>query len=108
MHSRPTLFSQLVNRLIAKPSQAVQTCGPLIASATELSDQAPNQTSPLWVILHSITESNVRLIHSQPLHGKRLAVQISASSGEVLRVQLATSASHKNGELYETTAEFLS
>jgi hypothetical protein len=63
--------------------------------------------SPSWVILHSITDSDLRLIHSRPLAGRELAVEISGSSGEFLRVILTMEGSEQKGELYETTAQFL-
>ena len=108
MNSRPVHFSELINRLAPTSTAADHACGPLIGSAVEIPDQKRPETAPVWVILYGITESDVRLIHPLPLDGKKLAVQIAAKTGEILRIQLAAAASQKRGELYETTAAFLS
>jgi hypothetical protein len=98
-------FTQLIERIVGPFPPPTQFHGPLIASATEGAN--PIGSSPLWVILHSITDSDLRLIHPRPLVGDELAVQISLHSGEILRVTLSTADSKRNGELYETTARFL-
>ncbi|HUY91155.1 MAG TPA: hypothetical protein VMV10_20620 [Pirellulales bacterium] len=79
----------------------------MIATATEVAAPSDADKSPLWVILHSITDSDVRLIHPRPVAASELAIQIQGDSGEILRVTLAMAGSQKMGELYESTAQFL-
>lgn len=107
MSQRPTTFGQLLFRLASPRAAAAQHHGPVIASATEVAPAAAAGGSPLWVILHSITDSEVRLIHSRPVATNELAVQIRGESGEILSVVLAMASSQKMGELYESTAQFL-
>lgn len=107
MSQRPTTFGQLLRRLTSPPAASTQNHGPFIASATEVASTAAEGISPLWVILHSITDCDVRLIHSRPLAGPELALHIPVTSGEILRVLLTMADSQKNGELYESTAHFL-
>jgi len=102
----PKTFGQLLLRLTSPSRAAIRNQGPVIASATELAGGAEN-SSPSWVILHSITDSELRLIHSHPLESGKLAVRIAAAGGEILRVVLSTAGSEQKGELYETTAQFL-
>jgi hypothetical protein len=61
----------------------------------------------MWIVLHSITDAQVRLIHSQPISAKRLSVRVPARSGEVLRVVLETICSRQQGDLFETCAGFI-
>ena len=107
MSQRPTTFGQLLRRLFSPNPGIVQNQGPLIASAKELAATAKDDDASLWVILHSVTDSDVRLIHSRPLSAGELAVQIPVPSGEVLRVMLTTADSEKKGDLYESTGQFL-
>lgn len=107
MSQRPTTFGQLLRRLTSPNPGIVQNQGPLIASAKEVAATSKDDGSSLWVILHSITDSDVRLIHSRPLSARELAVQIPVPSGEVLNVMLTTADSQKKGELYESTGQFL-
>lgn len=106
MNKRPSTFAHLLRRLAAPVSAAVHGHQPLIASATEVGE-TEGESSRSWVILHSISELDVRLIHPRPLAASELDVQIAAASGEILRVTLAPAESKKKGELYETTAQFL-
>ena len=106
MTQLPHTFGQLLRRL-ASPAVGTQTPGPFIASAAEVKAIATEEVSPLWVILHSITDSDVRLIHLRPLAPGKFTVQIPVESGEVLSVMLTMADSRRNGELYESTAQFL-
>lgn len=108
MSQRPSTFGQLLQRLASANPGGVQNQGPYIASAKEVAATSAEDDSSLWVILHSITDSEVRLIHSRPLSAGGLAVQIPVESGEILRVVLTTVGSEQKGELYESTAQFLS
>lgn len=107
MSQRPATFGQLLNRITAPHTADVQHGGPFIASATEGAANSGENKSPLWVILHSITDSDLRLIHSCPLTAAELTVEIPVESGEIVRVTLAMADSQKNGALYESTAQFL-
>jgi len=98
-------FKQLIDRIVAPLPPPMQIHGTLITSATEGADAIGS--SPPWVILHSITDDDLRLIHPRPLVGDELAVQIPLDSGEILRVLLTPAGSERQGELYETTAQFL-
>jgi hypothetical protein len=107
MSQRPTTFGQLLRRLSSPNPGIVQNQGPLIASAKEIAEASQGDDACLWVILHSITDSDVRLIHSRPLSAREIAVQIPVPSGEVLSVMLTTADSEKKGDLYESTGQFL-
>lgn len=107
MSQRPTTFGQLLCRLISPRAAAFQHHGPVIASATEVAPTTAVSESPQWVILHSITDSEVQLIHPRPVAASELAVQIRGAGGEILSVVLAMADSQKTGELYESKALFL-
>lgn len=107
MSQRPITLGQLLRRLASPPSASESYDRPFIASATEIAANASDDNPAQWVILHSVTDCDVRLIHSRPLAGGELAVQIPAPSGEILRVRVATADSEKKGELYESKGQFL-
>lgn len=107
MSQHPPTFGQLLLRLTSDPPATSQCQGPFIASAMEANAPCPEDASPLWVILHSITECDMRLIHSRPLAGGQLMVRIPIESGEVLNVRLTTGDSEKRGDLYESVAQFI-
>lgn len=107
MSQRPTKFGQLLHRLAPPRSAASQNCGAFIASATEVAPAPAASKAPLWVVLHSINDLEVRLIHPRPVTASELAVQIRADGGEILRFTLSMAESQKRGELYESTAQLL-
>lgn len=108
MSQRPTTFGQLLHRLTSTKAAAAQVYGPVIASATEEAPSPAGEGAPRWVILHSITDDGLRLIHPRPLASPEFTVQIPVESGEILSVVLIAVGSQQKGELYETTAQFLS
>jgi hypothetical protein len=108
MSQRPTTFGQLLRRLASTEAAAAYDFGPVIASAREEAPSPAGGSSPRWVILHSITDYELRLIHPRPLAAPQFTVQIAVESGEVLSVVLTAVGSEQKGELYESTAQFLS
>ena len=74
MSQRPATFGQLLSRLMSPCAMASQHHGPVIASATEVAPAGTGSESPQWVILHSITDSDVQLIHPRPMAASELAI----------------------------------
>jgi len=107
MNRRPTTFGQLLGRIAPAAPAGAFECQPVIASAVELENGEVPLGRSMWIVLHSITDAQVRLIHSQPIGAKKLAVRLEAASGEVLRVILETICSRQQGELFETCAGFV-
>lgn len=107
MSQRPTTFGQLLRRLMPPAPAASQARGPFIASATELPEATASDDRRSWVILHSVTNTELRLIHPRPIASREIVVHFPAASGEILRIVLTMAGSEQRGELYETTARFL-
>lgn len=107
MDRRPTTFGQLLGRIAPAAPAGAFACQPMIASAVELENGDVPLGRPIWIVLHSITDAHVRLIHSQPIGAEKLAVRLEAASGEVLRVILEKICSRQQGELFETCAGFV-
>lgn len=107
MSQRPATFGQLLRRIATPRTAEAQYEGHFIASISEVAGASGNKKSPSWVILHSITDSGLQLIHPRPLPADELAVQIPVVSGEIVRVTLVMAGTQRNGELYESTAQFL-
>jgi len=105
MSQPPNTFGDLLSRLAPPPRAPVRCWGPLIAMAVPHNGRLKPETKPLWVILHSISDWGVRLIHAQPLGDLQVDVEIKAADGEVLRFTLSLGRSQKIGDLYETSAE---
>lgn len=107
MNRRPMTFGQLLSRVAPAASPGALACQPVIASAVELGSGDARLGKSMWIVLHSITDAHVRLIHSQPIGAKRLSVRVQAASGEILRVILEIINSRQQGDLYETCAGFV-
>jgi hypothetical protein len=99
-------FGDLLGLLIAPSEPSVRHYKPLVASAMEIDDEGPTLRPRLWVILHSVTNSGLQLIHARHLKTKKLAVRIESPTGEIVQVLLSVMSTDSRGELYETTAEF--
>lgn len=99
-------FGDLLGRLSAPSEASARQFRPLVASAIEMNDDGPTLRPRLWVILHSVTNSGMQLIHSQRLRTNKLAVRIESPTGEVVQVLLSVASTDPRGELYETTAQF--
>jgi hypothetical protein len=104
--SVPVDFGDLITRVTPPAVPFARACRPVVASATELSDDGPLSNPRLWVILHTITRSTVQLFHSRPLRCDKLAVRIDSPTGEIVNVMLAVASTASRGEIYETTASF--
>ena len=105
MSQPPNTFGDLLSRLAPLPRATVRCWGPLIATALPRNGRSTPENKPLWVILHSISDWSVRLIHAQPLGDLQVDVEIKVADGEMLRFTLSLDRSQKIGELYETSAE---
>lgn len=117
MNRRPETFGELLSRIAPAPPPGAFACQPVIASAVELSgvelgsvelggDERP-LGRPMWIVVHGITEGDVRLIHSRPIRAKHVRVHFNAPSGEILRIRLKVMTSRQQGDLFETVAGFV-
>ncbi|HWB13989.1 MAG TPA: hypothetical protein VG826_32475 [Pirellulales bacterium] len=109
MHSRegPFVdFGDLLCRLSEPSAPSARQLKPLVASAFEIDDDVPTRRPRQWVILHSVTNSGLQIIHSRNLQSKKLAVRIETPTGEIIRVLVFVTSTDPIGELYETTAVF--
>ena len=102
----PVDFGDLIARVMPPPVPSALACRPMVGSATELSDEGQSGSRRLWVIVHTITRSGMRLFHSRPLRGHKLAVRIDTPGGESVNVTLAVHSTVPHGQLFETTASF--
>lgn len=115
MNERPTTFGELLRRIM--PGQATRKQSDLSMSASaiplhgrpteNLAGASALPGRPLSVVLHSVNARGMLLTHAQPMRAKQIAVRISLATGEVLQVLLTLGRSRKNGDLYETQAEFI-
>jgi len=79
---------------------------PVVASAVEIDGEGPSRDTRSWVILHSITDLGLRLIHARSFRAEKLAVRIESPTGEIVQVLVALTSTAEKGDLYETTACF--
>lgn len=79
----------------------------VIASATELLEPNGVASPPFLVVLHSVTDGDLRFIHAQKLASNSLAVRIQLDTGEILRFVLTAAESERKGELFESTGVFI-
>lgn len=108
--STPADFGDLIRRLAAPAAPTAEPVRPFVASAVEL-DCVPNDEQPaseerLWVVVHTITNSEMQLIHSRPIRSKKLVLRIDSPSGEIVKVVLHAKNTSIQGDLFETTAQF--
>jgi hypothetical protein len=106
MKRRPATFGELLSRIAPPSPPGAFACQPIIASAVELGADDRPLGRPLWVVVHGVTDADMRLIHARPIRAKKLSVHFTPSTGEILRITLEAMASRQQGELYETRAEF--
>ena len=106
MMQRPTTFGELLRRLTPDLPSGTYRCPPIVASAVVIDDSAECQSQPFWVVVHSLTDCDMRLLHAAPIRAKHLSVRIEAGRGETVQAILTATCSAPKGELYETTAEF--
>lgn len=106
MNSRPITFGDLVRRLAPELPDDALCNPPLIASATELERPRGVRPRGFWVIVHTVTDDGMKLIHARPIRSKQLSIRIESESGEVLHSLVTLGACQAKGELYETTANF--
>lgn len=106
IQSPPSNFGEVVSRLAPPAVPGASHCRPVVGSVTELADGVPVSEPSMWVIMHTITNSAVHLYHPRPLCSRKLAVRIEGPAGEVVQVMLTAVSTTKQGEIYETTANF--
>ena len=106
MKQRPTTFGALMRRLTPELPTGTYRCPPIVASAVEIDEPPDMQREPFWVVIHSLTDRDVRLLHAAPVRAKYLSVTIEADRGEVVQAIVTAIGSGPKGDLYETTAEF--
>ncbi|HVA48497.1 MAG TPA: hypothetical protein VNH11_19185 [Pirellulales bacterium] len=111
MTHRPTTFGELIHRLATAEPGDVYRISPIVATAVEWDSAeedaaADGQQQPFWVVMHSVSDDGVRLLHAGPLRANQVSIRIQAESGEVVRAIFAVAASQPKGEIYETLAQF--
>jgi hypothetical protein len=106
MNSRPITFGDLIRRLAPESPDDASGNPPLVASAVELDRPQGPRGRAFWVILHSVTDHDMKLLHARPMRAANLSIRIQAESGEVVRTLVTVAESHPKGDLYETTASF--
>jgi hypothetical protein len=100
-------FGDLIARLAPAPAVDAVAMSPLIAAAVELRNDGALSDRRTWAVLHSVTDSELRLIHPGPFQASRIAIEVGSHTGEVLRVVLEPAETRKQGELFETCARFV-
>jgi hypothetical protein len=79
----------------------------MVATAMELRPGANRQQQAFWVVLHTVTDRGMKLLHANPLRAEYVSLRVQADGGEALQAMLNVAAgSRPNGPLYETQAEF--
>ncbi|HVX16272.1 MAG TPA: hypothetical protein VHC22_34115 [Pirellulales bacterium] len=106
MMPHPTSFVELIRRLAPDVPEDTCGCPPLVASAIEMQAATGKRQRPFWVIVHSLTDHGLRLLHARPLHSTGLCLRIQTKDGAVVQAMLVAKESHPNGPLFETSAEF--
>lgn len=107
MNRRPMTFGDLIARVAPAPAVNAVAMSPIIASAAELKGDGSPTERRMWVVIHSVTDAELRLIHPGLFQSEKVAVEIGSPSGEILRVVLELAGSRKEGELFETCARFV-
>jgi hypothetical protein len=100
-------FGDLIARVAPAPAVDAVAMSPIIASAIELKGESGPSDRRMWVVIHSVTDNELRLIHPSPFQSPNVAVEINSPTGEILRVVLEPAGSRKEGELFETCARFV-
>lgn len=103
---RPKTFADLIRRFVPDlPDDAYPIC-PLAATALEMDATLVGKQKAFWVVVHSVTDRGVKLLHAKPVRGSCLSLRIQVEGGEVVQAMLAVAGSRSQGPLYETQAEF--
>jgi hypothetical protein len=102
---RPTSFTDLFDLLVGSTNAAADG-QPLVASACELDGDQISEEARQWVVMHDITDSDIRLIHWKPLGSERLAVRVALPSGEIIQAVVARVDTQQHGPVYGTLARF--
>lgn len=103
---RPQTFGELICRVAPALPDDAYRCPPIVATALETTDGRGGKRRPFWVLIHSITDRGMKLLHSQPLGRCCLSLCIEGDGTEVVQVLLVAGGSRPNGKLHETQAEF--
>lgn len=107
MNRRPMTFGELVGRLAPTPPPNAEPMSPIIAASVELNANGNPAGGRMWVVVHSVTDAELRLIHPVPIRAPKLAVEIRSPSGEILRVILEVGPARQQGDLFESCARFI-
>ncbi|HVW39268.1 MAG TPA: hypothetical protein VHB99_18255 [Pirellulales bacterium] len=107
MSRRPMTFGDLIARVASAPAVDTVAMSPMIASAVDLKGDGGPSDRRMWVVIHGVTDAELRLIHPQPFQSEKVAVEISSPTGEILRVVLEPAGSRQQAELFETCARFV-
>lgn len=107
MNRRPMTFGDLIARVAPAPAVDAVAMSPIIASAVELRGDGGPSDRRMWVVIHSVTDAELRLIHPGPFQSSKISVEISSHAGEILRVVLEPAGSRQTGELFDTCARFV-
>lgn len=103
--NRPTTFTDLFDLLVGSKNAAADG-QPLVASACEFDGDQLSEDARQWVVMHDITDSDIRLIHWKPLGSERLAVRVALPSGEIIQAVVARVNTQQHGPVYGTLARF--
>lgn len=106
MIQRPTTFGELIARFLPEPPADAYRLAPVVGSAVEMAPENGGKSPRFWVLIHSVTDSGVVLLHQHRLRSRTISVRLAADSGEAVQALLAVSGSQPRGELFETTAQF--
>lgn len=106
MNRRSVTFGDLLARLApALPAGAI-AMSPIVASAVELNSDGTFSDHQMWVVVHTVTDTELRLIHPELFRLPMIAIQFNSRAGEVLRVVLEAGNCSQQGQLFETCARF--
>ena len=106
MNRRSVTFGDLLARLAPVPPEGAVAMRPIIASAVELNRDGTFSDHQTWAVVHSVTDTELRLIHPELFRRSMIAIQINSRAGEILRVVLEAGSCSQQGQLFETRARF--
>ena len=105
MMLRPRTLDDLIGRIAPAALDDVYNLAPIVATAAEAGAASSTQRR-FWVVVHSVTDRGLKLLHARPIRANCILLRIEAEGGEVVQTMLVVSGSHPNGQLYETEAQF--
>jgi hypothetical protein len=79
----PKAFGELIRRLMPADARALS---PIVATAWETAGGPGARQPRFWVVIHSVTDRGMKLLHARPLRPTCLSLRIEVAGGEVLRV----------------------